>query len=217
MWLAKFKIKHKTCLLTPNCVKYKITDNVYLLNSWEKKDTFNYTELHFLQGKEENKKKFINQIKKDKSFKKVYVERDHIITLNSLPKNKNIYKPAFNPELIFVKPWMVRSDGFEYWEVACWDKKPLMEILKIPDFEIEIKSMKQIKMIDFFIPQLHPKLSPKQKEAVELAVKNGYYQFPRKTDLEGLAKISKVKRQTYQENLRRAEKKMMPFLTESLN
>ena len=82
-----------------------------------------------------------------------------------------------------------------------------MEILKIPDFEVEIKSVKRIKIVDFFIPQLHPKLSPKQKEAVELAVKNGYYEFPRKIDLEGLAKLSKVKRQTYQENLRRAEKK----------
>ena len=64
--------------------------------------------------------------------------------------------------------------------------------------------------------QLHPKLSPKQKEAVELAVKEGYYNYPRKIDLEGLAKLSKVKRQTYQENLRRAEKKLVPFLIENI-
>jgi len=216
MWLAKFKIKHKTCRLTPNCIKFKVTDNIYLLNSWEESNTFNYTELHFLQGKEDNKKKFIAQIKKDASFKKVDIEGDQIITLNSLPKTKNEYAPAFDPQLIFVKPWMVRSDGHEYWEVACWDKKPLMKIITIPDFDVEIKSVKQIKRIDFFIPQLRPKLSLKQKEAIELAVKEGYYNFPRKIDLEKLARISKVKRQTYQENLRRAEKKLIPFLTENI-
>jgi predicted DNA binding protein len=216
MWIAKFKIKHKTCKLTPKCVKYKITDHVYLLNTWEKGNTFNYTELHFIQGKEENKKKFLQEIKKDKSFVKIDIKGDQIITLNSLPKKKNIYNPVFDPQLIFVKPWMVQSDGYEYWEVACWDKQPLMEILKIPDFEVEIKSIKKTKVADFFIPQLHPKLAPKQKEAIELAVKEGYYNFPRNIDLEKLAKISKVKRQTYQENLRRAEKKLVPFLTEGI-
>tara|TARA_Y100000310_G_C20655342_1_gene801697 strand:+ start:1216 stop:1875 length:660 start_codon:yes stop_codon:yes gene_type:complete len=217
MWLAKFKIKHKSCLITPNCVKFKVTDNAYLLNFWEEAKTFNYTELHFLQGTEENKQRFIKQIKKDKSFKKIVIEGDHIITLNSLPIKMNFYAPAFDPRLIYVKPWMVKPDGFEYWEVACWDKKPLMEITKIPDFIVEIKSIKTVKAIDFFIPQLYPKLSIRQKESIELAVKEGYYEFPRKINLEELGKISKVARQTFQENLRRAEKKLVPFLTENFN
>jgi len=48
-------------------------------------------------------------------------------------------------------------------------------------------------------------------------VKKGYYNFPRKIDLEKLANLSKVKRQTFQENLRRAEKKLVPFLSESID
>ena len=77
--------------------------------------------------------------------------------------------------------------------------------------------IKSVKIDDIFIPHIYPKLSPKQKEAIELAVKNGYYEYPKKIDLEKLAKITNVKRQTFQENLRRAEKKIVPFLTESLN
>ncbi len=47
-----------------------------------------------------------------------------------------------------------------------------------------------------------------------MAVKEGYYDYPRKIYLEKLAQISRVKRQSFQENLRRAEKKLVPFLTE---
>ncbi len=216
MWLAKFKIKHLTCILTPRCVKHKVIDNVYLLNSWVKGDDFYYSEMHFIQGKEENKKAFIADLKRDRSFEKIEVKGDHILTLNIIKNAKHKYSAAFDPQLIYVKPWSVQPDGHEYWEVACWDKQPLMEITKIKDFVVEIKSIKQTKMVDFFIPQLHPKLPPKQKEAIELAVKEGYYNFPKKVDLEQLAKISKVKRQTYQENLRRAEKKLVPFLTENI-
>jgi len=49
-----------------------------------------------------------------------------------------------------------------------------------------------------------------------LAVKQGYYNFPREIYLDELAKISRVKRQSYQENLRKAERKIIPFLTESI-
>ena len=216
MWVAKFKIKHITCKLTPKCVRHKITDYVYLLNSWVKDDDFYYTELHFLQGKEKQKRLFIEEMKKDKSFAKVETRGDQILTLNILQGAENKYSDAFDPQLIYVKPWIVNHDGYEYWEVACWSKEPLMAITRIEDMEVEIKSIKQTKVADFFIPQIHPKLSPKQKEAIELAVKEGYYNWPKKIDLEKLAQISKVKRQTYQENLRRAEKKLVPFLTENI-
>ena len=92
-----------------------------------------------------------------------------------------------------------------------------MKVTEVPVFDVEIKSIKEEKISDIFFPHIFPKLSPKQKYAIELAVKSGYYEYPRRIDLEGLAKISKVKRQTFQENLRRAEKKIVPFLTQSLN
>jgi len=216
MWLAKFKVKHRNCLLTPLCVKHNITDFVYLLNSWKDKKHFYYTELHIPRGKEEDKKKFLRDLKKKKSVVKLERKENHIFTLNKETAEKKYYEPAFDPRFIYPKPIAVKYDGYEYWEIACWEKAPLMEIMNIPVFEVELKSIQNIKLGDIFLPHIYPKLSPKQKEAIELAVKEGYYEFPRRIDLETLAKISKVKRQTYQENLRRAEKKLVPFLTESL-
>lgn len=217
MWIARFKIWHKNCLLRPRCIKYQITDLVYLINSWKEKNKFYYTELHILQGTEENKKKFIRDLKKEKSIKKLEQRGNYIFTLNEEPLERQYYSPVFDPQIIQVRPVIQRSDGYEDWEIASWDREALMKIMGVPVFETEIKSVKQEKISDIFFPHIFPKLSLKQKQAVELAVKNGYYEYPRKIDLEKLAKIVKVKRQTFQENLRRAEKKLIPFLTESLN
>lgn len=217
MWVARFKIWHKNCLLRPRCVKYQITDLVYLINSWGEKNKFYYTELHILQGTEENKKKFIKDLKKEKSIKKLEQKGNYVFTLNKEPLEKQYYSPVFDPKIIQVRPVVQRSDGYENWEIASWDRESLMKITKVPVFDVEIKSIKETKLSDIFFPHIFPKISTKQKEAIELAIKNGYYEYPRKITLEKLAKIAKVKRQTFQENLRRAEKKLIPFLTESLN
>jgi len=216
MWIAKFKIWHKNCLLRTRCVKYQITDFVYLINSWKEKNKFYYTELHILQGTEENKRKFIRDLKKEKAIKKLEQKGNNIFTLNEEPIEKQYFSPVFDPKIVHVKPVAQRRDGFEDWELACWDKEPLMKIMNVPVFDVELIYIKQSKFADIFLPHIYPKLAPKQKEAIELAVKHGYYEYPRKIDLENLAKITKVKRQTFQENLRRAEKKLIPFLTESV-
>ena len=61
-----------------------------------------------------------------------------------------------------------------------------------------------------------PSLSNKQKEVIQLAVKRGYFDFPRKINLDGLAKELKLTKQTVQQHLRIAEKKLVPFLTENI-
>jgi len=215
MWIAKYKIWHKNCILRPRCIKYKVTDFVYLINSWAEKNHFYYTELHILQGKEENKKKFVKNLKKEKTISKLESKGNFIFTLNEEPIEKEYYTAVFNPRIIQVKPVAQRKDGFEDWEIASWDKATLMRIMDVPVFDVKLLSIQNKKLGDIFIPHIYPKLSPKQKEAIELAVNEGYYGYPRNIDLETLAKITKVKRQTYQENLRKAEKKIVPFLTES--
>ena len=216
MWIIKFKNWHKNCLIGPRCVKYNITDLVYLLRSWKEKKKFYYLELHILQGTNENIIKFVKDIKKENSIKKLEQNGNYVFTLNEEPSTKEYYSPVFDPRIIQIKPVVQRSDGYEDWELASFDREVLMNITKISVFEVELKSIEQTKIKDIYIPKINPKLSPKQKEAIELAVKQGYYNFPREIYLDELAKISRVKRQSYQENLRKAERKIIPFLTESI-
>jgi len=213
MWIAKFKNWHKTCLIRPLCMKYNVTDFVYLLNSWTKGKKFYYTELHILEGEEENKNKFIKEFKKDKSIVKFELEGNQIFTLNVLTsKNSNIYFGVFDRRLIYVKPVIQRTDGFEDWEIACWDKKPLMNIMNNPYFDMNLIYVKEVRGANLFLPQIQPEISEKQKNALNIAIKNGYYNFPRKNDLNKLSRIAKVSKQTFQENLRKAENKLIPFL-----
>ena len=215
MWIAKFRNWHKTCLIRPLCVKYQVTDYVYLLNQWKEKKKFYYTELHILEGEKENTKKFIEEFKKDKSLKKIEVNEDQVLTLNVLnKKDYSIYASVFDKRIIYTKPVIQHVDGYETWELASWDKKTLIKIMDIPYFKMEILSIKKIKGVNLFLPQIQPNISEKQMKALQIAIKNGYYKFPRKTNLNKLAKIEKVSKQTFQENLRKAENKLIPFLVE---
>ena len=128
------------------------------------------------------------------------------------------YMPLWDKRIIQTKPVIQRTDGTELWEMAAWSKEPLMEILtRLPEeFKIKLKSIEERKLDQLFLPHILPKLSAKQQLILNLAVKEGYYDFPRKINLDGLAKILKLSKPTVQQHLRTAEKKMMPFLTESV-
>ena len=217
MWIAKFRNWHKTCLIRPLCVKYNITDYVYLLNHWEEKNHFYYTELHLLEGEKKKVDNFIKEFKKDKSLKKIEVDGNQIITLNVLTKrDHSVYSSVFDKKIIYTKPVIQHIDGFETWELASWDKGTLMKIMDIPDFEMEILSIKKIDGVNLFLPQIQPNISEKQMDSMKLAIREGYYNFPRKTDLNKLSVKAEVSKQTFQENLRKAENKLVPFLVEGM-
>lgn len=218
MWKAVFEGSHKTCIIAPLCKKHNVTDFVYLLTAWEEENKFRYTEAHILQGDEENKKKFIKSFKKEKTIKKFEQKGNFILTLNEQPGWMAAYVPLWDKRIIQTKPVIQRPDGTELWEMACWDKEPLMYILqRLPkEFKIKIKSIQQTKLDELFLPHIMPRLSEKQKQVIQLAVKLGYFDFPRKVNLDDLAKKLKLSKQTVQQHLRIAEKKLVPFLTENI-
>lgn len=218
MWKAVFEGKHETCILAPLCKKYNVTDFVYLVNAWEEGNFFYASEAHILQGDEESKKKFIKELKKNKTLIKIEQKGNFILTLQKMPHWMTAYMPLWDKRIIQTKPLIQKTDGTELWEMACWDKEPLMNILnRLPEeFEIKIKSIEQTRLGELFLPHIMPSLSDKQKEVIQLAVKRGYFEFPRKINLDGLAKELKLTKQTVQQHLRIAEKKLVPFLTENI-
>ncbi|MEW5955627.1 MAG: helix-turn-helix domain-containing protein [Candidatus Micrarchaeota archaeon] len=60
-------------------------------------------------------------------------------------------------------------------------------------------------------------LPPQQRDAFVLAVRRGYYEIPKKTTLEELAKAMGVSPSTFAEHLRKAEAKFLPFLADALS
>ena len=70
----------------------------------------------------------------------------------------------------------------------------------------------------FYLPldSLKNDLTSKQQEVLKLAYTKGYYELPRSVFLEKLAKEMNIHRRTYEEHLRKAEKKIMGYLVPSL-
>lgn len=203
-------------MIRPRCVKFKVDDYVYLLNSWEEKGKFCYTELHILDGETANVKKFIRDFKKEKTLSKFETEDNWIFTLNKLNKKESSeYWAIFDRRIIYVKPVVQRLDGYEDWELASWNKDALMKVMDNSHFDMKLLSVGKLKKSDLFLPQVQPEISEKQRKALNTAIKNGYYSFPRKTDLNKLSKIAGISKQSFQENLRRAENKLVPFLAKN--
>lgn len=79
-----------------------------------------------------------------------------------------------------------------------------------------IGEVKVLKISDF--PEEHAisDLTLKQQQALLQALSHGYYSWPRRMPLKDLAATLGVKRRTFQEHLRLAEAKFMPFAIERL-
>ena len=119
----------------------------------------------------------------------------------------------YTPKIIFIKPVLINSGGYELWELASWEKEELTRFIekvkeKIKDFKL--LKLHNIPIDNIFFPKLMPDLTTKQKRAIELAIEEGYYQTPRKTNLRKLAKYMRVSLATYQQHLRVAEEKLIP-------
>lgn len=216
MWVARFKVWHKSCQIRPLCKKHDVTDFVYVLKNWKLRGRFYYVQYHILQGKEIDLKKFVYDFRKIHGVLKLEYRANCMLTLREESIRKS-FDPIFNPHIIQVKPVVQRTDGFEDWELASWNKKELMHILKVPIYSVKLTFIERRKMTDIILPHLSPELTSKQRAAIHLAVRHGYYNFPRKIDLVHLSRIAGVSRPAFQERLRKAEKKIIPFITDSIN
>ncbi|WP_456396002.1 helix-turn-helix domain-containing protein [Thermococcus sp.] len=115
------------------------------------------------------------------------------------------------------------SAGFERWVVVVEDKNSENEILSRLKERNEIKIRERQKIREFGSPMgmwlmMNPasyfriatlldniELSNTQKNILKTALESGYYQYPRRINLEGIAKKSGVSKTTVLKNLREIE------------
>ena len=124
-------------------------------------------------------------------------------------------KMIFNKNIIFTKPFLIDENGFEVIVVDSFEKKYLEDFIGVMDkfHGIKIHYIKKVKVKDISFRSVAPDLTEKQKGAMELAVRSGYYNYPRKISVKKLAKDSKLGFTTFHSHLRKAEQKMMPFFS----
>jgi len=209
MWIAKLRLRHK-CILGDRCKKYRIALQSIVFPVLKQNNKIITSSMHYMSGDQKNINNFISDLKKDKSVIKLERKKSMFFLLEQADTKVVAF---YTPKIIFIKPVLINSGGYELWELASWEKEELTRFIekvkeKIKDFKL--LKLHNIPIDNIFFPKLMPDLTTKQKRAIELAIEEGYYQTPRKTNLRKLAKYMRVSLATYQQHLRVAEEKLIP-------
>ncbi|MBS3106706.1 helix-turn-helix domain-containing protein [Candidatus Woesearchaeota archaeon] len=209
---------HEDCPIVTRCEKFNVVVLSYPSTWYERKGhKFATTTCYFQSPDEQAKKKFISDLKNDRRITNLEISGDIFTYEIDLGKEGEHVMLYHTKTIFFVKPVINHQDGHEYWEVASWKRSDLEKFIK--DLKGHMDTCKIMKLensplTDVYFPNVMPKLSKSQKKAIELAYGNGYYSYPRKANLENLAKKAGVALSTYQEHLRKAELKLLPVIIE---
>ncbi|MFA5797372.1 MAG: helix-turn-helix domain-containing protein [Candidatus Woesearchaeota archaeon] len=209
MWIAKFRMRHD-CILGNRTRKFGVTVQGVAFSVFKEKGKVFSSSMFYCMGEESQLKKFFIDLKKDKSLVSLE-QRGSMFFMIEKAESRAVQ--FYHPKLIFVKPVLVDTDGFEHWEVASWEKSIVSKFINQVEKHIgEFKLLRftEVPINTVFFPKLMPDLTDKQRFAVELAIKEGYYATPRRTDLRKLAKLMKISLATYEQHLRVAEEKLIP-------
>ena len=209
MWIAKFKLIHD-CMFTNRCVKFGVSLQSIPLTVFRLRGKTYTSSLHHASGEKSSIDAFFADLKKERGVKKMESKG---ATLFVVEKTGTQAIQFHTPMVFFVKPVLMSSSGYELWEIASWEKAELTKFIgnigrKVG--QVQLVKLAQKPIANIFYPRLMPDLTKNQKQALELAIEEGYYQVPRKTGLRALAKLMGLSLSTYQAHLRKAEQKMIP-------
>ena len=210
MWVLKLELESENQFLGKMAIKHNITMSGYPISFSEKKKYLEVINCGLMFGTEENKKYLIKDFKTSKIVSNIERNNDFIIIQMKVPK---FMKPFFNPEIIQVSPVLINPSIKKHlWTLASFKREILEKVLKFAKEKHNAKLLKfkQEPVNNISISSVLPNLSKKQYDAFNLAIREGYYDFPKKTDLKSLAKLMGISYSTYQEHLKRAESKVIP-------
>lgn len=212
MWAAKVKISGEEGLLGNLAKKYNVSVAGYPISIKKKSHFIVVDVLGLLFGKDNNKKGFIKELGKAKEVKNLEINGDFIVMQVIDPKE---LEPAYPSGIIPLEPIVIESNGDNIYNIGGWNRAELNKFInflyKKYSGKVSISKIEDRKISNFSIVSLRPELTDKQKEAFDLAIKNDYYSYPRKTSIEKLAKISGVSFSAFHAHLRKAEKKLLPY------
>lgn len=213
MWLATFELDGSKATLGSAAKKANIRVLAYPISFHQQQDRVQVYFAAFLFGEDKNKKTFIQLLQKNLNILNIENNNSLVISQISDPGAASV---VYNPKIIFAQPVEIRADGTESWTLGSWEKEPLMNAGNFMKEHYSgcLMKINETPITSFSFLNINPKLSTNQLKAVSLAIHHGYYEIPRKITLENLAEIMGISFSTCHNHLRKAEKKLMPFLFE---
>ena len=212
MWIAKFKVWHADSAAVDVSRDFPESQFLtYYLNNYDKNGTTFINKVAITMGP--RKSELIRRLAEDPRLVSFKMEGAQLFY--TLRAKDAFHELLFDRTIFFTKPILVRN-GFEYWTVASWNKADLTALYaRVKALEKQKKALIEMneireQQLDLFLPNVLSRLTDKQRDALSAAVREGYYEYPRRTSLEGLAKRLGVPRTTLQSHLRKAERALVP-------
>ena len=209
MWTAKIRLLKQEGVFKKFAIKYNLSMAGYPI-SFHKVGNFMHTTIAgIVYGDKSNKQACLKELAKDKSV--IFLESSGDFLITVIKESMETYI-LYDPMILYTKPIMLYPNGDYIAEIASWRRANIEKLLRFLKKHrvAELLKFKKQKISNISVVGILPELTDKQKGALELAIKLGYYNYPRRIDLRKLSKRMKLSLSTYREHLRIAEKKVMP-------
>lgn len=216
MWVMNLKLVSNKQVMGKMAIKHKVSLTGYTLSYWKDDKWLYLITCGLIFGEEKNKKEFIKSLRKSDDIVRVEMNGDFGIIEIRQPLWS---EPFWDSRIIRPAPVIINwKERKHIWYMASFDKKILMNVYEIAKKtrNAELLKLKEEKLSDISITRMIPKLTKKQKMALEIAINNGYYEYPKKVKMEKLAGIMKLSYSTYQAHLKKAEGKLIPHVYREL-
>jgi len=209
MWVAKIKFSGADSILGSKALKFNVLLWGYPVSFCKRDNEIHVFVVGFISGIEKNKKEFLKNIKTDKRVLNFQANGDFLLLQI---REKVIFDPIYNHKIIHLEPVYIREDGSEIWTLGSWCKNELTKFVNLVEKTHRgiLLKFKRENITDFSILSVQPRLTSKQRKAMELAVEKGYYNYPKNVELNDLAKLMGVSYSTYHAHLRKAEQRLLP-------
>jgi predicted DNA binding protein len=208
MWTAKLSSTDDKGFLRKYAVGHNVSITGYPIASYQSGKFIRTTIAGTVHGEEKNKRNCLLQLSKEKAL--VYFEsKDDFFIASYLEPLSSI--ALYSSFIIYLKPIILSPNGEYVMEIGSSQKEKIQKFISLLEKERKMKLLrfKNEKIGTISVIGLSPELTKKQKTALELAIKLGYYGYPRKIDLEKLSKQMHVSLSTFRQHLRIAENKFL--------
>ena len=210
MWVAKFTFDASKALVGNLAVKNKVLLHCYPVSIYKHDSDIRVSFVMVIHH--DHSKRFIQDLKK--SERVVCCKYKDGFVIGQLLESCK-YDVLYNPEIIHLRPWIIDGErGLETFVMGSWKRSNLTRIADIIKEKHlgKLIYIKRKEVSDFFMVNVMPKMTVKQRKALELAIRHGYYAYPRKITLKTLSKMMKLSYSTFHAHLRKAEQKIIPYL-----
>jgi len=215
MWVLKLKLNSEKMTLGKLAIKHKVSMTGYPLSHYRKGNFIYDIAAGFLFGEEKNIKALLKDIKKDPNIIKIESKDNFLMVVL---REHSFFEVVHDPRIIRPEPTIINKDGYHIWSLACFERKPLVRVLKMAEkkLDAEVLKFKEEKLDNISITKALPSLTKKQKKALEIAINGGYYEYPKKIKMEQLANRMGISYSTFQAHLKKAEGKIIPEIFRKL-